>query len=237
MFSYHLSELPAAVGARAMLRPPSPRDVPGLLHGDALAFMQLGSPTVSRQRMQVRRVAYFARWEDEDALGRFLASHPWGTALAGGWHVRMDFLRRYGALACLPDLPERSGCWEQDEPVVAVTLARLKLPELPRFLRWGKPVERLVVDHPGTSLALAAMRPPRHFSTFSLWRSVADMTAMVHGHGPDVPGPGGPLSAAVHVRAMAEQSRRDFHHESAFMRFRPRSEHGTWLGRSGWLPS
>ena len=237
MFSYHLAELPAAVGIRAMWHPPSAGDVPGLRHGEALAFMQLASPTVSRQRMQVRRVAYFARWDDEEALDRFLTRHPLGTALADGWHVRMDFLRRFGALACFPDLPGRSGSWVQDEPVVAVTLARLRLPELPRFLRWGKPVERLVVDHPGTALALAAMRPPRHFSTFSLWRSVADMDAMVHGHGPDVPGPGGPVSAGVHTHAMAEQRRRDFHLESAFMRFRPRSEHGSWRGRSGWLPT
>jgi hypothetical protein len=30
---------------------------------------------------------------------------------------------------------------------------------------------------------------------------------------------------------MVEQRRKDFHHESAFMRFRPLSEHGTWQGR------
>ena len=102
MFSYHLAELPAAVGIRAMWHPPSAGDVPGLRHGEALAFMQLASPTVSRQRMQVRRVAYFARWDDEEALDRFLTRHPLGTALADGWHVRMDFLRRFGALACFP---------------------------------------------------------------------------------------------------------------------------------------
>jgi hypothetical protein len=30
---------------------------------------------------------------------------------------------------------------------------------------------------------------------------------------------------------MAEQRRKDFHHESTFMRFRPLSEHGVWQGR------
>ena len=47
---------------------------------------------------------------------------------------------------------------------------------------------------------------------------------MVHGHS-DVP------EAHTHAVAMAEQHRKDFHHESAFMRFRPLSEHGTWQGR------
>jgi hypothetical protein len=49
------------------------------------------------------------------------------------------------------------------------------------------------------------------------------MTDMVHGRGeaPD---------AGVHHAAMAEQRRRDFHHESTFMRFRPLSEHGVWQG-------
>ena len=229
MFSYHLAELPARTTALAMARPPLPGQVSGLRHAEALAFMQLGSGTVSRERMQLRLLAVFARWDDEGALDRFLESHPLGIALSTGWHVRMDFIRRYGALACFPDLPMKSGGWDQDEPVVAVTLARLKLPQLPRFLKWGKPVERLVVSHPGVTVAVAAMRPPRHFSTFSIWRSVEEMTAMVHGHS-DVP------NREVHAAAMREQARSDFHYESAFMRFRPLSEHGRWQGRGRLLP-
>lgn len=230
MFSYHLAELPVRTTVRAMSRPLGPVDVPGLVHGEALAFMQLGSATLSLQRMQLRRVTFFARWSAESDLDRFLTADPWGSALATGWHVRMEFLRRYGGLACLPDLPPRVGRWTGEEPVVAVTLARLRLSQLPRFLAWGKPVERLVVSHPGTTIALAAMRPPRHFSTFSIWRSVEEMTAMVHGRS-DAPEPG------VHAAAMREQARRDFHLESAFMRFRPLSEHGRWQGRSGFLPT
>ena len=38
----------------------------------------------------------------------------------------------------------RTGRWEHDEPVASLTLARMRLPEVPRFLRWGRPVERLV---------------------------------------------------------------------------------------------
>ena len=42
-------------------------------------------------------------------------------------------------------------------------------------------VERLVRDHPGVTLALAAFRPPRTISTFSVWHSVREMEEMVHG--------------------------------------------------------
>lgn len=186
-------------------------------------MMRLGSPTVSVERMQLRRLAVFAEWEDERALERFLARDALGRRLAGGWHVRLEYLRRYGSVAAL-DLPRRAGRWDPDEPVVAVTLARLKLPHLPRFLTWGKPVERLVAGHPGTTFATAAIRPPRTFSTFSIWRSVREMSDMVHGRSA-VPNP------KTHAAAMAEQHRKDFHHESAFLRFRPLSEHGTWQGR------
>ena len=178
---------------------------------------------------RLRRLAVFAQWRDEAALERFLARDPLGRTLDGGWHVRLEFLRRWSSLAALPGLPVRAGTWEQDEPVVAVTLARTRLPEVPRFLRHGKPVERLVRDHPGVTLALAAVRPLRTISTFSVWRSVREMEEMVHGRS-QVAEP------ARHATAMAERERRDFHREFATYRFRPLSEHGTWQGRSGIVP-
>lgn len=42
---------------------------------------------------------------------------------------------------------------DTNAPVVAVTLARMKLPEVPGFIRWGRPVEKLVRNHPGITLA------------------------------------------------------------------------------------
>ncbi|MFI7673224.1 hypothetical protein [Actinophytocola sp. NPDC049390] len=222
--SFHLANLAATSTVRALVRPPTARTTTGLRHAECLAMMRLGSPPVSRERLQLGRIAMFAEWEDETALERFLADDRLGRQLDRGWHVRLRFLRRYGQLAALPDLPPRAGRADRDEPVVAVTIARLELPQLFRFLRWGRPVERLVANHPGTTFATAAIRPPRTFSTFSVWRTVGEMTDMVHGRG-DVP------EAHTHAVAMAEQHRKDFHHESTFMRFRPLSEHGTWQGR------
>jgi hypothetical protein len=166
----------------------------------------------------------FAQWDDAAALDRFLDTHALGRRLASGWHLRLQYLRRYGAIGALGHLPERAGSWDLDEPIVAVTLARMKLREVPRFLRWGRPVERLIASHPFAVFSTGAQRPPTTISTFSIWRTVREMTEMVHGRGD------GP-DAHVHQVAMAEQRRRDFHHESAFMRFRALSEHGQWQGR------
>ena len=192
--------------------------------------MRLGAPTVSPDRMQLRRIAVFAQWRDEVAVEQFLSEDALGRHLAGGWHVRLEFLRRWSTLKALPDLPARAGDWDQDEPVVAVTVARMRLREVPRFLHWGKPVERLVRDHPGVTLALAGFRPPRTISTFSVWRSVREMEEMVHGRS-TVPEP------ERHVAAMTERRRRDFHHEFATFRFRPLSEHGQWQGRHDIVPT
>ena len=227
--TFHLAEVSAATSARALVRPPSPASAPGLDHAESLVLMRLGAPTLSADRMQLRRLAVFAQWRDEDAVDRFLAEDRLGRHLARGWHVRLEFLRRWSTLADLPGLPVRAGAWDQDEPVVAFTLARMRMGEVPRFLRWGKPVERLVRDHPGTTLALAAIRPPRTIATFSVWRTVHEMEAMVRGRS-HVPDP------ERHAAAMAERDRRDFHHEFATYRFRPLSEHGSWLGRTGIVP-
>jgi hypothetical protein len=227
--TFHLAQVPVGVGARALARPLSAATTPGLDHAECLALMRLGAPVVSRDRLQLRRLAVFAQWRDEAAVESFLADDPLGRHLAEGWHVRLEFLRRWSTLAALPGLPARAGSWDQEEPVVAVTLARMRLGQVPRFLRWGRPVERLVRDHPGVTLALAAFRPSRTISTFSVWRTVREMEEMVRGRSA-VPDP------EVHAAAMAERARRDFHHEFATYRFRPISEHGAWEGRTGIVP-
>ena len=109
------------------------------------------------------------------------------------------------------------------------TLARLKLTQVPRFIRWGKPVEEFVRDHPGTTLALAAMRPPRTVSTFSVWRSQAEMIDMVRGQD-SFPG------ARRHAAAMAEQKAQGLAPQFTTLRFRALSEQGAWEGRSDIVP-
>ena len=229
VFTFHLAQTGPLTAARALATPPTPADTPGLLHAECMAVMKLGSPLLSPARFQIRNLAMFAAWESEDAIENFLASSRLGRTLADGWHVRLDFMRRWGRISEFPELPIEIGEQDPTKPVVAVTLARLKHTQVPRFIKWGKPVERLVRDHPGQTLALAAMHPVRTVSTFSVWTSQEQMTDMVRGHS-DVPQP------TRHADAMIERRRKDFHFEFTTLRFRARSEHGHWQGRSNIVP-
>lgn len=191
--------------------------------------MELGSPVFSPKRFQVGKLALFAAWESEDAIDGFHTSSALGRQLSTGWHVRLDFMRRWGKISEFPSLPSEVGEQDPTQPVVALTLARLKHTQVPRFIKWGKPVETLVRDHPGTTLALAAMHPMRTVSTFSVWTSQQEMTDMVRGHS-EVPEP------TRHADAMVERSRKDFHFEFTTLRFRVLSEHGEWCGRRNIVP-
>jgi hypothetical protein len=229
LFSFHLAETTPATTAMAMCRPPTSTSVTGLRHAECMAAMTLGSPIVSPARMQLRNLAMFAAWESEASLDAFLAETKLGRALTAGWHVRLNFLRQWGRFAELGELPANVADADPAQPVVAVTLARLKLPQLARFIRWGKPVEEQVRDHPGATLALAAFRPPRTFSTFSIWRSQREMTDMVQGRGST-------LGADRHAAAMIERNRKDFHRQFTTLRFRAIAEHGEWAGRRDIVP-
>jgi len=187
--------------------------------------MRIGGRVASPRRWQVGRLAMFAAWESEAAVDDFLTSTPLGRTLAAGWHVRLQFLRRWGHVTEFDDLPQTAGETDPDTPVVAVTLARVELLQVPRFVRWGKPVERLIRDHPGTALALAAARPWRTVSTFTVWSSAREMTDMVHGHS-GVPAPD------RHAAAMVERERKDFHREFTTLRFTCIGEYGAWEGRT-----
>jgi hypothetical protein len=226
LHSFHLAPTPLHRSVGALLRPPS---APGLRHIEVLVGMELGAPVVSPRRMRLRHLAVFAEWDEEAALEEFLTRQPFGRTLGAGWHVRLAFLRRWGTVRDLAHLPVEAERTDPGEPVVAVTLARMRLPELPRFLHWGRPVERQVRDHPETTLALAAMRPLRTVATFSVWTSARAMTGMVFGRDTGDAG-------RLHSEAMTERDRRDFHHEFTTLRFRPLSEHGSWEGRSNLIP-
>ncbi len=214
----------------ALLRPPNGQTVAGLRHAECMTRMTLGAAILSPARMQLRHLTMFAAWDGHAAIDEFLAVTSLGRAISSGWHVRMELLRRWGHLTEFDGFAESDREQDPEAPVVAVTLARLKLLQVPRFIRWGKPVEKLVRDHPGATLALAASRPPRTVSTFSVWTSQREMVEMVRGHS-HVPRP------ERHAAAMVERQRKDFHFQFTTLRFRPIEEHGTWEGHTKFVPS
>lgn len=230
VFTFHFARISVGTAARALLRPPTGQQVPGLKHAECMARMTLGASILSPARFQLRNLTMFAAWESNVAIDDFLSGTKLGRRLAAGWHVRMTFLRRWGYVSEFDGLPESVGEQDLGSPVVAVTLARMKLPQVPRFIRWGKPVEELVRDHPATTLAIAALRLPRTVSTFTVWTSLQEMVDMVHGDS-SVPQP------ERHAAAMAERGRKDFHREFTTLRFRPIEEYGKWEGRRNIIPT
>ncbi|MBO9703512.1 MAG: hypothetical protein J7604_25110 [Sporocytophaga sp.] len=230
IFSYHLVKTSYLSALKAILFPPNSKNVSGLIHAECMTSMTLGSAIFSPSRMLVRQIAVFAQWENEAAIDRFLKNNHFGRTLAKGWHTRLSFLRQWGKITEF-EIPNESLQFDSPEaPVVAVTLARMKLLEVPRFIHWGRPVEKLVRDHPGTTLSLASIRFPRTVSTFSVWKSQKEMTDMVQGHS-SVPLP------KRHLNAMKERDRKDFHFEFTTLRFKPIAEFGEWNGRKNIIPS
>lgn len=229
IFSYHLLKANMFAAAKVLCKPPGPGKVPGLIHAECMTAMTLGSQIFSPSRMLVSQLVVFAQWADEVHLDNFLRDHGLGKTLAKGWHTRLFFLRQWGIIDKFQLANEAPVIPAFDGAIVAVTLARMKLLQVPRFIKWGRPVEKLVRDHPGKTLALASFRLPRTVSTFSVWKNQQEMLDMVQGHS-NVPEP------MRHSAAMLERNRKDFHIQFTTLRFCPISEFGEWQGRKNIIP-
>ncbi len=230
VFTYHIVKIPFISALKAMFFPIKANKINGLIYAETMSVMTLGSPIYSISRIFSRNIVVFAQWENENAINQFLETNPVGKKLAKGWHIRLKFIRQWGSISGfkIPNLKDQTE--SENEPVAAVTIARMKYLEIPRFLRWGRPVEKLVRDHKGTTLSLASIRYPNIISTFSIWKSQKEMTDMVHGHSA-VPRP------KRHIDAMKERERKDFHFEFTTLRFKPISEFGEWNGRTNFIPN
>lgn len=230
VFTYHLVKTDYLSALRILISSPKSRNIPGLIHAEIMTVMTLGSPIFSPSRMLIRQIAVFAQWENENDIENFLAKDSLGKILSEGWHTRLTFMRKWGKFNKF-EIPDETAEFENpDSPVVAVTIARMKFLQIPRFIHWGRPVEKLVRDHPATTLSLASIKFPNTVSTFSIWKNQKEMTDMVHGHS-KVPKP------ERHTNAMKERDRKDFHFEFTTLRFEPVSEFGEWNGQRNIIPN
>jgi hypothetical protein len=216
--SVHLADLSPRAALGVLLRPPRPSDVPGLTYAETTTTAALGEPLLPPRR--VGQLGMIAAWDDDAALDRFLAGHPLAKRFAGGWQVRLQPLRVFGAWAGMPGLPSQPLPVEDREPVGILTLGRLRLRRLADFRRTAAPAEADAIRHQALLAGTGLARPPRLVATFSLWRSAAAMREYAVG-------PGGP-----HAAALQADRERPFHHESAFVRLRPYASQGAWNGRN-----
>lgn len=212
-----------------MLFPIKSRKINGLIHAETMTAMILGSHIFSKSRFFNREIVVFAQWDNENYLNEFLESNSIGKQIAKGWHIRLDFLRQWGKISGF-QIPVSETKTDDEKPVVAVTIARMKYSQIPRFLRWGRPVEKQVRDDDETTLSLASIRYPNIISTFSIWKTQKAMNNMVRGHS-KVPQP------ERHINAMKERDRKDFHFEFTTLRFRPLAEFGEWNHKQNYIPN
>jgi len=216
--SVHLADVGALRAQRLLFAGPSPATVPGMTSAEPALTAPLGERL---PHPNLGRIGLIAAWERDEAIDGFLDSHPYGRRLASGWHTRLQPLRCFGSWAAMPGLPTRELPVEDDEPVVALTLGRLRFLRARPFLRSGAPAERDAVADPAMVASTGFARPalPRLVSTFSIWRSAAAMREYAFD------------GAGSHQAAVRADRARPFHHESAFVRFRPLASHGQWDGR------
>ncbi|HEX4669579.1 MAG TPA: hypothetical protein VH275_06350 [Solirubrobacterales bacterium] len=215
--SIHLADLGPRAAAEVLLRPPKPARVAGLVYAETTTTAALGEPLLPPT--QLGRVGMIAAWDDDAALDRFLGGHPLARHFAGGWQVRLRPLRVFGSWAGLAGLPAQELPVDDAEPVGVLTLGRLRLLRTGAFRRSAGPAERDAIDSPALLAGTGLARPPRLVATFSLWRSAAKMRDYATRLDGD------------HRAAVQADRARAFHHESAFIRFRPYASQGEWDGR------
>jgi hypothetical protein len=200
----------ADLGARRTLRSlwhrPAPVNVPGLRWLDTAVAI----PLASKRPPGLRRSVMIAFWDDEEAAAAFAEEHPLGQRYAdNGLRAVLRPLRAFGTWPGLPEDVPRARRAMHDGPVLVTTLGRLRMTQAGRFIRASRPAERSAVAAAGFVWGTAASRFP-FMSTVSMWSSDDAAAAYAYGD-PD----------AGHPRAITKQQRKDFHRESAFIRWAP----------------
>ncbi len=216
--SVHLADVGRLRVQRMLFRPVDAAQVAGMSYAETVFAADLGN------RLPLPhsgRVGLIACWEDDAALDGFLATHPFARRFADGWHVRLEPLHRFGSWEGMNELPMSDPPAADDEPVVALTLGRLRRTRTRAFLKAARPTERDAVENPAVAAVtgFGRLARPGLVATFTIWHSLAAMREYAFS-------PDGSHQAAVKV-----DRAKPFHHESAFMRFRPYASEGAWEGR------
>jgi hypothetical protein len=209
-----LADLGPASTLRAIMRRPKPSDTPGL----KAAEVAVCAPLALSGPPPIRRAGLIAFWDDDDSFDRFVDNDPISQRFSGGFQARLRPLRAHGSWPGLPvDVPT-SRAVQHDGPVVVLTLGRLRISQAVRFLRTSRPAERAAAAHDGMIWGSAAARPP-FVATMSIWGNAQVTAAFAYGRQPP-----------AHSDAISAQQRKDFHRQSAFIRFAPTRLEGTLRG-------
>jgi hypothetical protein len=223
--SVHIADVPVSTSLSLLRKPPKPEATKGLRS----ARVALAAPLRSSffPAPSLKRAGLIAFWDDDESLDAFLADDPFAAALASGWHVRLEPLRAYGTWPGLDATVPGARKVDGAGPAAVLTLGRLRFTQAARFLRTSAKAEAAVLDAPGLIWATGLGRPP-FVATCSLWNDADAIAAYAYND-----------TAAAHPRAIVEDRGKPFHHEEAFIRFRPYASVGRLDGanplRESWL--
>ena len=189
------------------LRRPKPDRVSGLRWCQVALLPALASI----RPPSLRRAVLLAFWDDEVAAAGVTDLHPLGRRDGGagdGFHTTLRPLRAHGTWPGLDDDITRARTVDHRGDVIVLTLGRLRIAQTLRFLRASRPAERAALSAPGFRWGTAAARPP-FVATITAWDSGDASADYAYGR------------AAPHDNAIQQQRRKDFHRQSAFIRFAP----------------
>ncbi len=215
--SVHIADLGPRRTLATVTQRKSQLTAPGLRNAQLAFGARLGGSLLTKPIFG--RAALIAFWDDDAAIDRFLAESPIAQTFAGGWHVRLEPLRTWGSWPGLPEDVPKARNVEHEGPVAVLTMGRTRVNRLPAFLRASGKAEAAFADASGLKWASALVRPP-FVATCSLWESsdASRAYAFSAGH--------------AHNDAIAKGRAKPFHHQEAFIRFRPYGSVGHLDGRN-----
>jgi hypothetical protein len=216
--SVHVADVGKGAALGFVRKAPSPEQVPGLRHANVALTAPLSGSF--RPKPDLGRVGLVAFWDDDAALDQVLASDPTAEKLADGWRVRLEPLRMHGSWPGVPDDIPTQRRVELAAPAAVLTLGRVRAHRVVPFFRASAKAEGAVLGAPGLIWATGMAKPP-FVATCSLWESSDALQAYAYGGAmPEHPG------------AIAADHTHPFHHQSAFIRFRPYGSEGKLDGRN-----
>ena len=216
--SVHVADLGVRKTFALQRKTPKVGEVPGLRMAEIAPAARFNGKF--RPSLHWSRVGLIAFWDDDAALDTFLRDHEVAAALAGGWRVRLEPLRAFGDWPGLPDDLPRQRAVEHEGPAAVITIARFRWRRVISFFRTNAPAEASLLAAKGCLWTTAFGRPP-FVATLSLWES--DDAVRDYAYGDTNPG---------HPEAITANHATPFHHQSAFIRFRPYGIEGKLDGRN-----
>ncbi len=197
-----------------------------LLRTPGLRFWRLlgvGQGRSFNPHADLQRSALFTVWDSYAALKQFEAQSSLLRSIQQRalevWTVHMRPIRWHGKwggsdpfAGMLPEAPPEDGPW------AILTRATIHPLKVRAFLRAVPPVSASLLQQPALINSVGVGEAPLIYqATFSLWRSLPDMTSFAYGPAP-------------HVEVVRRTRSERWYTEELFARFRPIASIGTWDG-------